>query len=349
MTGNRNDATGAPPDVVGRMLAEALYDDRWSRCSVEPIAGGMSNLTFIVRSSAGEAIMRRPPLGQVLPSAHDMGRELRLLTALQGSAVAVPAVLCSHDADGPLGVATYFTQRVLGHVCRDRFPDRYAEDPEQARAIGLSLVDTLAALHMIDPAAVTLAEFGRPAGFLPRQLRRWREQWSRSAPADEHAIDELHRQLEAACPDDATGRILHGDYRLDNVMLHPATPGKVAAVLDWEMSTLGDPLTDLGLLLTYWAEPDDDARGVLHLVPPLTARAGFPTRAEVVRRYAALTGADVRAIDWYVAFAYFKNAVICQGIVARVAAGAAPGVDATHARNLVMPLIEAATRALDGR
>jgi aminoglycoside phosphotransferase (APT) family kinase protein len=245
-------------------------------------------------------------------------------------------------------VAAYFTERAIGHVCRDRFPRGYADDPAHARAIGVALVDTLAALHTVDPESVGLATFGRPAGFLPRQLARWRDQWSRSAPADGHAIDELHGRLAATCPSDVTGRIVHGDYRLDNVMLHPAVPGRVAAVLDWEMSTLGDPLTDLGLLLIYWAqEDDDDLRRPVRMVTPLTARPGFLTRDEVVMRYAEITGVDVSAIDWYVAFAYFKNAVICQGIVARVQAGVAPGVDATLARSLVTPLIAAGLRALD--
>jgi aminoglycoside phosphotransferase (APT) family kinase protein len=346
--GDSSNDTGAPPETIGRTLAAALHDPRWATCTVEPITGGMSNLTFLVRTPAGEAIMRRPPLGHVLPSAHDMGRELRLLRALRGSAVPVPPVLATSDADGPLGVACYFTERVIGHVCRDAFPPGYCETDAAGRAIGEALVGALAALHQLDPAAVGLENLGRPQGFLRRQLARWREQWSRSNPVDEGAIDGIHARLMAACPDDVPGRILHGDYRLDNVMLDPATPGRIAAVLDWEMSTLGDPLTDLGVLLTYWAEADDDELDrAARIVPSLTAHAGFPSRAEVVRLYADRTGAYVGQIGWYVAFAYFKNAVICQGIIARVAAGAAPGVDASRAEALVGPLLAAAGRALD--
>ena len=173
-------ATGAEPDVVGPLLADALHDPRWQRCDVALISGGKSNLTYRVACDAGEVVLRRPPLGHILPTAHDMVREHRVLSALEGTAVPVPRVLHRGHADGPLGVDFYVMERVLGHVCRNALPAGYADGPEPRAAIGEALVDVLADLHTVDPAAVGLEDFGRPAGFVERQLRRWSQQWDAS-------------------------------------------------------------------------------------------------------------------------------------------------------------------------
>src|SRR4051812_48438644 len=264
--------TGAAPDVVGPVLAEALYDARWLDCDVALIAGGKSNLTYRVASDAGEVILRRPPLGNILPTAHDMVREHRVLSALDGTAVPVPRTLHLGDADGPLGAPFYVMERVLGHICRNALPPGYGDTPEQRRAIGEGLVDTLAALHTVDPADVGLAEFGRPAGFMERQLRRWSKQWEASRVDDLPALDALRDGLVRTLPAQRASSIVHGDYRLDNTVLHATQPGRLVAVLDWEMSTLGDPFTDLGALLSFWSEAGDpEVLRAARIVAPVTA------------------------------------------------------------------------------
>src|SRR3954463_11030564 len=183
--------TGADPEVVGPLLATVLHDPRWLRSDVALVSGGKSNLTYRVASDAGEVILRRPPLGNILPTAHDMVREHRVLTALQQTAVPVPRVLYLGDADGPLGAPFYVMERVLGHICRNTLPPGYAETPDDRRAVGEALVDVLADLHTVDPASVGLGEFGRPAGFMERQLKRWSQQWEASKVDDLPPLDRL--------------------------------------------------------------------------------------------------------------------------------------------------------------
>jgi aminoglycoside phosphotransferase (APT) family kinase protein len=341
-------STGAEPETVGPLLAEALHDPRWLACDVALISGGKSNLTYRVACDAGEVVLRRPPLGHVLPTAHDMVREHRVLRALEGTMVPVPRVLHAGGADGPLGVDFYVMDRVLGHVCRNALPPGYADGPEERAAIGAALVDVLGDLHTVDPAAVGLEGFGRPEGFVERQLRRWSRQWDATKRAELPALDELRDALARTLPPPGPVAIVHGDYRLDNTVLHPTAPGRIVAVLDWEMSTLGDPLTDLGTLLAYWAQADDDpVLAAARVMAPVTAAEGFPTRAEVVRRYAARTGCDVTHVEWYRAFAYFKLAVICQGVAARAAGGAMLGSGFDDAQRVVAPLVAAGRRRLD--
>jgi aminoglycoside phosphotransferase (APT) family kinase protein len=339
--------TGAEPEVVGPLLADVLHDPRWQACDVALISGGKSNLTYRVACDAGEVVLRRPPLGHVLPTAHDMVREYTVLRALDGTAVPVPRVLHLGGADGPLGASFYVMERVLGHICRNALPPGYAEDPLSRAGIGAALVDVLAELHAVDPAAVGLEGFGRPAGFVERQLRRWSRQWEASRTAELPALDRLRDELARTLPPQRAAAIVHGDYRLDNTILHPTSPGRIVAVLDWEMSTLGDPLTDLGTLLAYWSEETDGAvLAAARVMAPVTAAEGFPTRAEVVRRYAERTGLDVSDVEWYQAFAYFKLAVVCQGIAARAAGGAMLGSGFDEAQRLVAPLVAAGLHVL---
>ena len=341
--------TGAEPAVVGPLLADVLHDPRWLGCDVALISGGKSNLTYRVASDAGEVILRRPPLGNILPTAHDMVREHRVLSGLDGTAVPVPRTLHLGDAGGPLGAPFYVMERVLGHICRNALPPGYADTPAQRRAIGEGLVDTLAALHTVDPADVGLAEFGRPAGFMERQLRRWSKQWEASRVDDLPALDALRDGLVRTLPAQRASSIVHGDYRLDNTVLHATQPGRLVAVLDWEMSTLGDPFTDLGALLSFWSEAGDpDVLRAARIVAPVTAQEGFPSRAEVIERYARKTGFDVSDADWYQAFALFKLAVVCQGIAARAAGGSMLGSGFDDAQRLVAPLVEAGRHMLAG-
>ena len=332
---------GADPAVVGPYLAQVLDDPGWRDSTVTLIAGGKSNLTYRVDSPAGSVVLRRPPLGHVLPTAHDMGREYRVMAALAGTPVPVPRML--HQCTDPdvLGQPFYVMERVEGHVCRSELPAGYADAPEQRRAIGEGLVRVLADLHAVEPAAVGLAEFGRPEGYLARQVARWGKQWNATRLPGHEALDALAQGLAASVPATARTGIVHGDYRLDNTMLALDEPGRIAAVLDWEMSTLGDPLADVGMLLVYWSQADDSAeRGGAAVVPAATVLPGFPTRAEVASSYAALTGADLTPLPWCEAFGFFKLAVVCAGIEARVRGGAMVGEGFDGIADRIGPLVE---------
>jgi aminoglycoside phosphotransferase (APT) family kinase protein len=336
---------GADPRVLGPYLARELGDDGWRELAVEVVPGGRSNLTYYVTGPAGALVLRRPPLRAVRPTAHDMGREHRMLSALHGTAVPVPEpVLLCEDPD-VLGAPFYLMRRVDGVVVRAAFPDRYAAEPADRLRITEAMIDVLADLHAVDPAAVGLAGYGRPEGYLARQLRRWSGEWAALRSADLPAVDALAAELGAGLPDSPTGPIVHGDYKLDNVVLHPEDPGRIAAVLDWEMSTLGDPLADLGLLVVYW----QPAGATGSVVPSVTGLPGFPSRTDVVARYAARTGRDVRPLPWYVAFGYFKLACVVAGILARQRAGAMADNTDDGLGDAIGPLAEAGRDALTRR
>jgi aminoglycoside phosphotransferase (APT) family kinase protein len=343
----------APLDVVGSYLAAELGDDAWRDCQVELVSGGKSNLTFVVTSASGDVVLRRPPLSTVLPTAHDMRREHRVITALRDTDVPVPRTLAFCADDSVLGAPFYVMERVRGHIVREQLPAGYAESPEERRAIGLGLVDVLAALHSVDPHAVGLDDYGKPAGYLERQLRRWTAQWEASRQPDEPdgpELDRLAGRLAEALPAAASGPIVHGDYRMDNTMLDPEQPGRIAAVLDWELSTLGDPLADLGLLYVYWPEAADGAEreGTL-AVASVTTLPGFSNRAELFERYADRTGRDLSALPWYVGFGAFKLAVVCAGVAARGRAGAMIGEGFVEMAQRIGPLVRMGHAALDGR
>ena len=336
---------GIDPDgVTGWFEAHAPGVDPPLRFSL--IAGGRSNLTYAVTSAAGSLVLRRPPLRAVRPTAHDVAREHRVLSALAGTPVPVPRPVHLCTDPGVLGAPFYLMQRVDGFFVRDTFPAGYADAPADRVAITDALVDVLAELHAVDPAAVGLAGFGRPEGYLARQLRRWRGEWEALRDADRPAVDALAAALTERLPDSPGGPVVHGDYRLDNVMLDPADPGRVVAVLDWEMSTLGDPLADLGLLAVYWQQGLPPGAPVI--TSSVTALPGFPTRSEVVERYAARTGRDVSALPWYVGFGFFKLAVVVAGIVARHRAGAMADNTDDGLSGLIEPLTEGGRAALAG-
>jgi aminoglycoside phosphotransferase (APT) family kinase protein len=281
------------------------------------IAGGHSNLTFGVRDAAdGHWVLRRPPLGQVLATAHDMSREHTIISALGPTDVPVPptAGLCTDEAVN--GAPFYVMDFVDGLVVRDA---KAAEQltPAQRRRAGDSIADTLAAIHAVDPDAVGLGQLGRKEGYIARQLKRWNSQWQSSKTRELPVIDEVHDRLLAATPEQGPAAIVHGDYRLDNCMV--SFEGDVVAVLDWELCTLGDPMADLGLLMVYWAESTGEPTA---LPGAATATEGFPTRQEVLDRYAEQSGRDLSNIDFYVAFAYWKLACIIEGVYARYVGGA---------------------------
>jgi aminoglycoside phosphotransferase (APT) family kinase protein len=311
------------PDLLGPLLCRVTGDDRWRQVEASLIAGGKSNLTYLLSSPAGELVLRRPPSGAILATAHDMKREVRVQRALAGTAVPVPAVVADDDGD-LLGVPCYVMTRVPGLVIRDRLPAGFAAGQAGRQALGYALADCLAELHAVDPAAAGLAGFGRPGGFLERQVRRWRAQWEASASVPVPAVGELAARLAARIPASPAAAVVHGDYRLDNAVIDERDPARVAAVLDWELSALGDPLTDLGLFLFYWESGPGVAPALVSSVPRLP---GFPGGAEIARRWADRTGLPLDDLDWYRAFAHFKFAVITQGIRARVTAGVMGGQD----------------------
>ena len=303
------------------------------------IAGGRSNLTYLVSGGLREFVLRRPPLGHVLATAHDMAREFRVISALAPTRVPVPAALLLCPEDTVLGAPFYLMERVTGVVYRTRRQtDQLTEG--QRRQLAFAMMDTLAALHTVDPAEVGLADFGHPQGFLARQVRRWAAQLDRSRSRPLPGIDELRDLLAATAPGGANaGRIVHGDYRLDNLMADPERM-HVRAVLDWEMATLGDPLADLGLLLTYWdvlggsAEADGNP-----VADGLGPRAGFPAGRELIERYAAGSDVDVGPLRWYVALGCFKLAVISEGIHYRYTLGQTVGEGFDRIGQLVAPLV----------
>ena len=352
---------GADPERVGAWLAVELGDDRWRDSRLSTIGAGRSNLTYRVRSPAGSVVLRRPPVGSVAETAHDMGRERRVISALAGTPVPVPAVLAYHDGGdgGPVDADCFVMEMVEGVVPLGRdLPDGWAPDEAGRARAGQALVDVLGELHGVDPRAVGLGDFGRPDGFMERQIRRWGKQWAAarddsSAPSatDERTEQELTRLSERLAADvPATQRhtIVHGDFRIDNCLYAADDPGRVRAVLDWEMSTLGDPMADLGLLLVYWEQEGDAAVwSDAQQLPSPTGLPGFPTRTEVATAYRARTGLDLAPLPWYVGFGAFKLAVVLAGILSRVRAGAVPAEMAEGLEEAVGPLVVLGHHLLD--
>jgi aminoglycoside phosphotransferase (APT) family kinase protein len=306
--------------------------------TAELIAGGRSNLTYSITDGTHRWVLRRPPLGHVLPTAHDMAREYRVMTALAGTGVPVPRTdaLCEDLAvnDAPF----YVMEQVDGIIYRDGAA-LTGLDTDQARRLSTELVDVMARIHGVDYAAAGLGEFGHPDGYLERQIRRWGQQWERSKTRELPGVDELARRLQAALPTSGPPAIVHGDYRLDNTMMSATDPGTIVAVLDWEMSTLGDPLADLGLFLLYWGNAGAQ---VIATGAAMDTRSGFLTSDEVVERYAQQSGRAVDALDWYVVFASFKLAIIVEGIHARFRMGKTLGEGFDAMGQTVVALIDGA-------
>ncbi|MEO3824111.1 phosphotransferase family protein [Actinomadura sp. B10D3] len=304
------------------------------------IEGGRSNLTYEVTDGRSSWIVRRPPLGHVLATAHDMAREYRVMTALAGTAVPVPETYALCDDPAVIGAPFYVMEMVEGVPYRSASGLRPLGMERVAR-IAERMVDTLVELHRVDPAEAGLADFGRPEGFLARQVRRWRKQLDASRSRDLPAAAELHARLEAGVPAESTPAIVHGDYRLDNLLVDSAD--RIAAVLDWEMATLGDPLTDLALLLVYMGR-----KAPVPGTADVSGAPGFPTAEDVLARYAARSGRDVSRIGFYVGLACFKLAVISEGIHYRYIHGQTVGEGFETVGDAVEPLLRSGLAALDG-
>jgi aminoglycoside phosphotransferase (APT) family kinase protein len=308
----------------------------------ELVSGGKSNLTFRVTDGTSRWIVRRPPLGDVPPGAHDVGREFRVMAALHGSRVPVPRARALCTTPAVLGAPFYVMDEVAGQVLRTS--DQVAAvEPDMRRALGERLVDLLADLHDIEPDAVGLADLGRPEGYLRRQLQRWTRQYHAIEVRDLPQVDAIAAVLGASLPDSPAGAVVHGDFRLDNVIVHGTDASRVEAVLDWEMATLGDPLADLGTFLMFWDEPGQAPNPIS---AGLTAHAGFPTREEVLARYLARRRLQVQDLDWYLAFARFRLAVILEQIHARHVAGRTRGQGFDGVGDMVISLLAETEHAL---
>jgi aminoglycoside phosphotransferase (APT) family kinase protein len=315
------DVAGIHCDSVSRFFREHVQGGDCD-LSFSLISSGRSNLTYMVRGNGHRWILRRPPLGHVLPTAHDMAREYRVLTALAGTDVPAPRPLALCEDTSTNDMPFYVMEYCPGLILEQELPPGYADSEGDRRRMSVALVDTLVRLHAVDYRAVGLEGFGRPEGYLERQVRRWSQQWERSQTSPLPAIDELIRRLGAALPESPPPTIVHGDYRLGNMALDPNDPGRIVAVLDWEMATLGDPLADLGYCSIYWTEKDDPPPSVvMGTASTFTALPGFFTRAEMVAEYARRSGRNVEVVDFYQVLALYKLAVIAEGIYARYLQG----------------------------
>jgi aminoglycoside phosphotransferase (APT) family kinase protein len=336
------------PEGIDRERVEAWFeaniDGAKPPLTFERISGGRSNLTYGVADSDGKRwALRRPPMGRRLGSAHDMGREHKVIAALQDTDVPVPplAGFCEDEAvnDAPFFVMDF----VEGPILRTG-KDAAAFDEPQRRAIGERVVDTLVALHELDPDKVELGDLGRKEDYVKRQLKRWQGQWEKSRTRDVPLVDEVHDRLADRVPEQGPATIVHGDYRLDNMIL--AASGEIAAVVDWELCTLGDPLADVGMLIVYWGAPGDQ---LVPLIEPPTAIPGFPTRDEIRELYAERSGRDLSQIDFFIALGWWKLAVILEGVYSRYAAGGygKPEEGFEEFGRVVAELAEAANEAVD--
>ena len=282
------------------------------------IAGGHSNLTFKVDDAAGHSyVLRRPPLGHRLASAHDMSREHRIIAGLSSSNVPVaPALgLCTDESVNELPF--YVMSFVDGHVIRDKATAEAVLDAPGRRRASESIVDTMAAIHAVDLEAVGLSDLGRHDGYIARQLKRWHGNIVEQSTRDLPVVHSVYEELMKRIPEQASTTIVHGDYRLDNCMVD--SNGNVIAVLDWEICTLGDPMADLGLLMVYWSGPTDDPSAWANNV---CTADGFYNRDDLAARYGHASGRDISQLDFYVAFAYWKLACIIEGVYARYLGGA---------------------------
>jgi aminoglycoside phosphotransferase (APT) family kinase protein len=334
--------------------------------SGELIQGGKSNLTYAVTDGTTNWVVRRPPLGHVLSTAHDMTREFSVMSALSDTPVPVPRMIALCEDAAVLGAPFYVMEYVHGTVYRTA-REVAALGHDRAHELSLSVMDVMADLHSVDPAAVGLGDFGRPEGYLERQVRRWRTQLDSSRSRELPGIDELHAGLAQHVPPASGVAIVHGDYRLDNMIVGEAD--RIVAVLDWEMATLGDPLADLGLSLVYWGLWLDPVGGGLFGKPP--EAGSLPTPDDLAARYARRGGLDRAArsagsrgglardarssvsrpvdpdgLGWYLAFAYFKIAVILEGIYYRHQAGQTVGAGFDHVGAMVPLLVERGVLAL---
>ncbi len=285
----------------------------------EPVGEGHSNVTFVVRRGDAEVVLRRPPRGPLPPSAHDVLREARVIGALQGKA-RVPGVLAVGEDEQVIGAPFFVMEKVDGHVVTSEIPAAL-DTPGDRRRMGEQLVDALVEVHGVAWEAAGLEGFGKPTGYLERQLRRFGGLWEHNRTRDLPAVERVGAWLHESLPESGDATIVHGDYRLGNVMYAPSAPARVVAVFDWEMATIGDPLADLGYLCALWVQADDPSGGMREHLGRVTRQEGFPTRQQLVERYEAGSGRSMGDMRWYMTLAIWKSVVFMEGNYKRAVSG----------------------------
>ncbi|CAB4863020.1 unannotated protein [freshwater metagenome] len=287
--------------------------------SLAPLGEGHSNVTYLVERGGTEFVLRRPPRGPLPPSAHDVLREARVLRALEGRA-RVPRILAVCEDSAPIGAPFCVMEKIDGHVITDRVP-QVLGTPQDQRRLGEELVDALVELHAVDWRAAGLEDFGKPTGYCERQVRRFRGLWDINRTREIAEIDAVAQWLGANLPQSPAATIVHGDFRLGNMVYAPEPPARLAAILDWEMATIGDPLADLGYLATLWSDRDDPTGGPL-AITAVTRQPGFLRRDELIARYEERSGRSMTDIRWYQTLAVWKFAIFMEGNYKRAVTGA---------------------------
>jgi len=286
--------------------------------TAEPVGDGHSNVTYLVRREGREVVVRRPPRPPLPPSAHDVVREARLLRAIQGTAARVPEVLAVCEDEAVIGAPFYVMERIRGEVITKEVPAAL-DTPAERRRIGEQLIDALVEIHGVDWQAC-LEGFGRPSGYLQRQVRRFAGLWEHSRTREVEAVERVGAWLAEHIPESGPATIVHGDFRLGNTMFAADAPAHLCAVFDWEMATIGDPLADIGYMCATWSEAGDPPVGRFEL-GRVTRAEGFPTRAELIARYEERSGREVRDLPWYTTLALWKSVVFMEGNYRRAIEG----------------------------
>ncbi len=329
-------------DTLDRFLEGSVEGARGA-LQITRIPGGQSNPTYFINKGPLRLVLRKQPAGAILPSAHAVDREYRVMRALAGAGAPVPAMVLYHAGRDVTGTPFYLMERLEGRVFHDNALPGLS--PVERRAAYHSMAETLARLHSVDAAAAGLADFGRPGNYFARQIARWARQWALSKTRDIPDIEKLIAWLGAHIPGDETAAIVHGDYRFGNLMLHPTEP-RVIAMLDWELSTLGHPLADLAHSCIGWHAKPEDYGGLLGLD---TAALGVPLESEYIETYMRAAPRGARLLPFHTAFALFRFAVIFEGIAARVLQGNASGDNAAAAGRLSAVFARRAVEALEER
>jgi aminoglycoside phosphotransferase (APT) family kinase protein len=324
------------------------FPDERAAIGVRQFPSGHSNLTYLVSLGEREFVLRRPPFGSKVKTAHDMGREFRVLSKLHDVYPPAPKVLLYCDDEAVLGAPFYLMEPIAGIIIRRTVPAGADFSPAVAKRLSESFIDNLARLHRLDYAAAGLGDLGKPQGYLERQVRGWTERYHGAKTHEFAGIEKIFSWMKENMPASSDAALIHNDYKYDNIVLDASDVTRIAGVLDWEMCTIGDPLSDLGGALAYWVERDDpeDLRAI-HWAP--TDAPGSLTRAELARRYAEKTGRDVSHISFYLAFAYFKIAVIVQQIYFRYQQGLTKDERFASMPVVVEALLRAALRTVESQ
>jgi len=327
-------------------LAEVLPEAA-GQLEILQFPNGSANLTYLLRVGGHELVLRRPPMGEIAPGAHDMRREHKVLSRLWRRFDRAPRAYLFCDDPAVLGADFFVMERRRGEVVRGALPASMRSCPDAGRRLGFALVDAMADLHALDPATCDLGDLGKPDGFIERQVGGWAKRWALArfddSPAD---MDILHRRLARSMPAPGRAAIVHNDLKLDNCQFAPSHPDRVVSIFDWDMATLGDPLIDLGTLLNYWPDPGDP-EGAQRASNPGLSRMALPTRAEIAARYAERSGADLSAVRWWEAFALWKTAVVVQQLHRRWVRGESTDPRMARIADRMPSLIAAAADSLE--